>query len=199
MLHPPCPAKTRYIYCTHAYTHLIYNITSNQHTSISPMHACSQLGFFMHMCVFVMSCIFLFSLTSNPLPRFSFLSLTLPFSLSITFAYAAGWLAHWRSFAERSPPLSLSFSAFLLHRLPSNGVASLLSDSALSVRREQRREQYRQVREHMRRDDGLMQACGWSVPPRFKQVAHFTILISPLFPHLRSSCWIMEAQVPLLW
>uniref|UniRef100_A0AAY4C4W6 C-Jun-amino-terminal kinase-interacting protein 3 n=1 Tax=Denticeps clupeoides TaxID=299321 RepID=A0AAY4C4W6_9TELE len=45
-------------------------------------------------------------------------------------------------------------------------------DSALSVRREQRREQYRQVREHMRRDDSLMQACGWSVPPRFKQVLH---------------------------
>uniref|UniRef100_A0AAR2JBA6 C-Jun-amino-terminal kinase-interacting protein 3 n=1 Tax=Pygocentrus nattereri TaxID=42514 RepID=A0AAR2JBA6_PYGNA len=57
-------------------------------------------------------------------------------------------------------------------RLPSNGVASLLSDSALSARREQRREQYRQVREHMRRDDGLVQACGWSVPPRFKQVAN---------------------------
>ncbi|XP_058265818.1 C-Jun-amino-terminal kinase-interacting protein 3 isoform X12 [Hemibagrus wyckioides] len=58
---------------------------------------------------------------------------------------------------------------FFPEELPSNGVASLLSDSALSVRREQRREQYRQVREHMRRDDGLMQACGWSVPPRFKQ------------------------------
>ncbi|KAK3553136.1 hypothetical protein QTP86_031714 [Hemibagrus guttatus] len=58
---------------------------------------------------------------------------------------------------------------FFSEELPSNGVASLLSDSALSVRREQRREQYRQVREHMRRDDGLMQACGWSVPPRFKQ------------------------------
>ncbi|KAL4617884.1 C-Jun-amino-terminal kinase-interacting protein 3-like isoform X4 [Arapaima gigas] len=42
-------------------------------------------------------------------------------------------------------------------------------NSALSVRREQRREQYRQVREHMRREDGLRQACGWSVPPRFKQ------------------------------
>ncbi|XP_018590492.1 C-Jun-amino-terminal kinase-interacting protein 3 isoform X3 [Scleropages formosus] len=42
-------------------------------------------------------------------------------------------------------------------------------DSALSARREQRREQYRQVREHMRREDGLRQACGWSVPPRFKQ------------------------------
>uniref|UniRef100_A0AAQ5Y319 Mitogen-activated protein kinase 8 interacting protein 3 n=1 Tax=Amphiprion ocellaris TaxID=80972 RepID=A0AAQ5Y319_AMPOC len=43
-------------------------------------------------------------------------------------------------------------------------------DSALLARREQRREQYRQVREHMRRDDGIMQACGWSVPSRFKQV-----------------------------
>ncbi|XP_041854605.1 C-Jun-amino-terminal kinase-interacting protein 3 isoform X15 [Melanotaenia boesemani] len=42
-------------------------------------------------------------------------------------------------------------------------------DSALMARREQRREQYRQVREHMRRDDGIMQACGWSVPSRFKQ------------------------------
>ncbi|KAJ8250974.1 hypothetical protein GJAV_G00215750 [Gymnothorax javanicus] len=43
-------------------------------------------------------------------------------------------------------------------------------DSTLSVRREQRREQYRQVREHVRREDGLMQACGWSIPPRFKQI-----------------------------
>ncbi|XP_034151129.1 C-Jun-amino-terminal kinase-interacting protein 3 isoform X5 [Esox lucius] len=58
---------------------------------------------------------------------------------------------------------------FFPEELASNGVASLLSDSALSARREQRREQYRQVREHMRRDDGIMQACGWSVPPRFKQ------------------------------
>ncbi|KAJ8364213.1 hypothetical protein SKAU_G00130440 [Synaphobranchus kaupii] len=58
---------------------------------------------------------------------------------------------------------------FFPEELASNGVASLLSEGALSVRREQRREQYRQVREHMLRDDGLMQACGWSVPPRFKQ------------------------------
>uniref|UniRef100_A0AAX7SQH0 C-Jun-amino-terminal kinase-interacting protein 3 n=1 Tax=Astatotilapia calliptera TaxID=8154 RepID=A0AAX7SQH0_ASTCA len=55
-------------------------------------------------------------------------------------------------------------------RLASNGVASLLSDSAMLARREQRREQYRQVREHVRRDDGIMQTCGWSVPSRFKQV-----------------------------
>uniref|UniRef100_A0AAR2LBE9 C-Jun-amino-terminal kinase-interacting protein 3 n=1 Tax=Pygocentrus nattereri TaxID=42514 RepID=A0AAR2LBE9_PYGNA len=67
-------------------------------------------------------------------------------------------------------------------KLPSNGVASLLSDSALSARREQRREQYRQVREHMRRDDGLVQACGWSVPPRFKQV------VPPSLP-LPSTLW----------
>uniref|UniRef100_A0A8C8D7H1 C-Jun-amino-terminal kinase-interacting protein 3 n=1 Tax=Oncorhynchus tshawytscha TaxID=74940 RepID=A0A8C8D7H1_ONCTS len=59
---------------------------------------------------------------------------------------------------------------FFPEELASNGVASLISDSAVSARREQRREQYRQVREHMRRDDGIMQACGWSVPPRFKQV-----------------------------
>ncbi|XP_061087479.1 C-Jun-amino-terminal kinase-interacting protein 3-like isoform X12 [Conger conger] len=58
---------------------------------------------------------------------------------------------------------------FFPEDLASNGVASLLSEGALSVRREQRREQYRQVREHMLRDDGLVQACGWSLPPRFKQ------------------------------
>ncbi|XP_035037237.1 C-Jun-amino-terminal kinase-interacting protein 3 isoform X11 [Hippoglossus stenolepis] len=58
---------------------------------------------------------------------------------------------------------------FFPEELASNGVASLLSDSAVLARREQRREQYRQVREHMRRDDGIMQACGWSVPSRFKQ------------------------------
>uniref|UniRef100_A0A8C7IE21 C-Jun-amino-terminal kinase-interacting protein 3 n=1 Tax=Oncorhynchus kisutch TaxID=8019 RepID=A0A8C7IE21_ONCKI len=62
-------------------------------------------------------------------------------------------------------------------RLASNGVASLISDSALSARREQRREQYRQVREHMRRDDGIMQACGWSIPPRFKQVPSLIVVI----------------------
>lgn len=162
------------------------------------MHACSQLGFFMHMCVCDLELhSFSFSLTSNLLPHFSVLSLTLLRSLSITFAYATGWLAHWHSFADRSPFLSLPFSVFLFHRLPSNGVASLLSNSALSVRREQRREQYRQVREHMRRDDGLMQACGWSVPPRIKQVAPRHL--SPFFPHLCSSCWVVEALVALLW
>uniref|UniRef100_A0A668RES8 C-Jun-amino-terminal kinase-interacting protein 3 n=1 Tax=Oreochromis aureus TaxID=47969 RepID=A0A668RES8_OREAU len=45
-------------------------------------------------------------------------------------------------------------------------------DSAMLARREQRREQYRQVREHVRRDDGIMQTCGWSVPSRFKQTTN---------------------------
>ncbi|KAJ8245808.1 hypothetical protein GJAV_G00260530 [Gymnothorax javanicus] len=62
---------------------------------------------------------------------------------------------------------------FFPEELTSNSVASLLSEGALSARREQRREQYRQVREHMLRDDGLVQACGWSVPPRFKQTGSF--------------------------
>ncbi|GAA6226125.1 C-Jun-amino-terminal kinase-interacting protein 3 isoform X13 [Lates japonicus] len=61
---------------------------------------------------------------------------------------------------------------FFPEELASNGVASLLSDSAMLARREQRREQYRQVREHMRRDDGIMQACGWSVPSRLKQTTN---------------------------
>ncbi|XP_068435331.1 C-Jun-amino-terminal kinase-interacting protein 3 isoform X12 [Clinocottus analis] len=52
-------------------------------------------------------------------------------------------------------------------------------DSALLARREQRREQYRQVREHMRRDDGIMQACGWSVPSRFKQAGGVNPVLPP--------------------
>ncbi|XP_063040607.1 C-Jun-amino-terminal kinase-interacting protein 3 [Engraulis encrasicolus] len=41
--------------------------------------------------------------------------------------------------------------------------------SQLSVRREAKREQYRQVREQLSRNDNILQACGWSVPPRIKQ------------------------------
>uniref|UniRef100_A0A8C1DFY0 C-Jun-amino-terminal kinase-interacting protein 3 n=1 Tax=Cyprinus carpio carpio TaxID=630221 RepID=A0A8C1DFY0_CYPCA len=56
----------------------------------------------------------------------------------------------------------ISTSSCILEFMPED-------DSALCTRREQRREQYRQVREHMRRKDGPMQTCGWSVPPRLKQ------------------------------
>lgn len=56
------------------------------------------------------------------------------------------------------------------HRLRSNAIGSLLSDCTSSARREQKREQYRQVREHVRNDDGRLQACGWSLPAKYKQV-----------------------------
>ncbi|XP_076998356.1 C-Jun-amino-terminal kinase-interacting protein 3 isoform X4 [Tamandua tetradactyla] len=44
-------------------------------------------------------------------------------------------------------------------------------DCTSSVRREQKREQYRQVREHVRNDDGRLQACGWSLPAKYKQLS----------------------------
>ncbi|XP_048723586.1 C-Jun-amino-terminal kinase-interacting protein 3 isoform X5 [Caretta caretta] len=58
---------------------------------------------------------------------------------------------------------------FFPEELRSNTVASLLSDCTSSTRREQKREQYRQVREHVRNDDGRLQACGWSLPAKYKQ------------------------------
>lgn len=53
------------------------------------------------------------------------------------------------------------------------GLVTLLplpSDCTSSARREQKREQYRQVREHVRNDEGRLQACGWSLPAKYKQV-----------------------------
>ncbi|XP_070269407.1 C-Jun-amino-terminal kinase-interacting protein 3 isoform X9 [Myotis yumanensis] len=44
-------------------------------------------------------------------------------------------------------------------------------DCTSSARREQKREQYRQVREHVRNDDGRLQACGWSLPAKYKQLS----------------------------
>ncbi|KAM6114132.1 C-Jun-amino-terminal kinase-interacting protein 3 [Pterocles gutturalis] len=60
---------------------------------------------------------------------------------------------------------------FFPEDLRSNAVASLLSDCTSSARREQKREQYRQVREHVRNDDGRLQACGWSLPAKYKQLS----------------------------
>ncbi|MEE6497370.1 hypothetical protein FKM82_002728 [Ascaphus truei] len=44
-------------------------------------------------------------------------------------------------------------------------------DCPSTARREQKREQYRQVREHVRNDDGRLQACGWSLPAKYKQLS----------------------------
>ncbi|XP_078415201.1 C-Jun-amino-terminal kinase-interacting protein 3 isoform X5 [Cetorhinus maximus] len=46
-----------------------------------------------------------------------------------------------------------------------------LSDCTSTARRELKREQYRQVRDHVRNDDGRLQACGWSLPAKYKQLS----------------------------
>ncbi|XP_069762292.1 C-Jun-amino-terminal kinase-interacting protein 3 isoform X5 [Narcine bancroftii] len=44
-------------------------------------------------------------------------------------------------------------------------------DCTSNARRELKREQYRQVRDHVRNDDGRLQACGWSLPAKYKQLS----------------------------
>ncbi|XP_078096952.1 C-Jun-amino-terminal kinase-interacting protein 3 isoform X4 [Mustelus asterias] len=44
-------------------------------------------------------------------------------------------------------------------------------DCTSTARRELKREQYRQVRDHVRNDDGRLQACGWSLPAKYKQLS----------------------------
>lgn len=39
---------------------------------------------------------------------------------------------------------------------------------AVVSRREQKRAQYRQVKAHVEKEDGRIQACGWSLPPKHK-------------------------------
>lgn len=60
------------------------------------------------------------------------------------------------------------------HSLRSTPAFLSPSDCTSSARREQKREQYRQVREHVRNDDGRLQACGWSLPAKYKQVLRGT-------------------------
>lgn len=40
----------------------------------------------------------------------------------------------------------------------------------MASRREQKREQYRQVKAHVQKEDGRVQAFGWSLPQKYKQV-----------------------------
>ncbi|XP_066469437.1 C-Jun-amino-terminal kinase-interacting protein 4 isoform X2 [Tiliqua scincoides] len=44
------------------------------------------------------------------------------------------------------------------------------SEASLASRREQKREQYRQVKAHVQKEDGRVQAFGWSLPQKYKQV-----------------------------
>ncbi|XP_040290777.1 C-Jun-amino-terminal kinase-interacting protein 4 isoform X3 [Bufo bufo] len=42
------------------------------------------------------------------------------------------------------------------------------SEASLTSRREQKREQYRQMKAHVQKDDGRVQAFGWSLPQKYK-------------------------------
>lgn len=44
------------------------------------------------------------------------------------------------------------------------------SEASMASRREQKREQYRQVKAHVQKEDGRVQAFGWSLPQKYKQV-----------------------------
>ncbi|XP_039632118.1 C-Jun-amino-terminal kinase-interacting protein 3 isoform X3 [Polypterus senegalus] len=68
-------------------------------------------------------------------------------------------------------PTPAGFSQRRSYTMCQISTSNPFDECGLSARREQRRAQYRQVREHMRMDDELMQSCGWSLPSRFKQLS----------------------------
>ncbi|XP_043353527.1 C-Jun-amino-terminal kinase-interacting protein 4 isoform X4 [Dermochelys coriacea] len=88
------------------------------------------------------------------------------------------------------PPVNLKYNAPTSHITPSvkkrsSTLSQLPSDKSkafdflseeseanLASRREQKREQYRQVKAHVQKEDGRVQAFGWSLPQKYKQVAN---------------------------
>ncbi|XP_063312145.1 C-Jun-amino-terminal kinase-interacting protein 4 isoform X3 [Pelobates fuscus] len=46
------------------------------------------------------------------------------------------------------------------------------TDASTNSRREQKREQYRQVKAHVQKEDGRVQAFGWSLPQKYKPLAN---------------------------
>ncbi|XP_051770256.1 C-Jun-amino-terminal kinase-interacting protein 4 [Ctenopharyngodon idella] len=84
-------------------------------------------------------------------------------------------------------PVNLKYNAPTSHVVPSvkkrsSTLAQLPSDKSKAFdflneeaevesvvsRREQKRAQYRQVKDHVQKEDGRMQAYGWSLPPKYK-------------------------------
>ncbi|MEE6526355.1 hypothetical protein FKM82_026964, partial [Ascaphus truei] len=49
---------------------------------------------------------------------------------------------------------------------------SVGSEATLVSRREQKREQYRQVKAHVQKEDGRVQAFGWSLPQKYKPMTN---------------------------
>ncbi|XP_051968596.1 C-Jun-amino-terminal kinase-interacting protein 4-like isoform X2 [Xyrauchen texanus] len=93
------------------------------------------------------------------------------------------------STAAKKPdaPVNLKYNAPNLHVVPSvkqrsSTLAQLPSDKSKAFdflneeaevetvvsRREQKKAQYRQVKAHVQKEDGRLQACGWSLPPKYK-------------------------------
>ncbi|XP_040856931.1 C-Jun-amino-terminal kinase-interacting protein 4 isoform X5 [Ochotona curzoniae] len=88
------------------------------------------------------------------------------------------------------PPVNLKYNAPTSHVTPSvKRRSSTLSqlpgdkskafdflseetEASLASRREQKREQYRQVKAHVQKEDGRVQAFGWSLPQKYKQVTN---------------------------
>ncbi|XP_067403556.1 C-Jun-amino-terminal kinase-interacting protein 4 isoform X3 [Emydura macquarii macquarii] len=88
------------------------------------------------------------------------------------------------------PPVNLKYNAPTSHLTPSvkkrsSTLSQLPSDKSkafdflseeseanLASRREQKREQYRQVKAHVQKEDGRVQAFGWSLPQKYKQIAN---------------------------
>ncbi|XP_051774747.1 C-Jun-amino-terminal kinase-interacting protein 4-like isoform X3 [Erpetoichthys calabaricus] len=89
------------------------------------------------------------------------------------------------------PPVNVKFNAPTSHITPtvkkrSTTLSQLPSDkskafdflndetdgASLASRREQKRAQYRQVKAHVQKDDGRVQAYGWSLPQRYKQIVN---------------------------
>uniref|UniRef100_A0A8C8R9Y9 C-Jun-amino-terminal kinase-interacting protein 4 n=1 Tax=Pelusios castaneus TaxID=367368 RepID=A0A8C8R9Y9_9SAUR len=88
------------------------------------------------------------------------------------------------------PPVNLKYNAPTSHLTPSvkkrsSTLSQLPSDKSkafdflseeaeanLASRREQKREQYRQVKAHVQKEDGRVQAFGWSLPQKYKQVVN---------------------------
>ncbi|XP_029456515.1 C-Jun-amino-terminal kinase-interacting protein 4 isoform X2 [Rhinatrema bivittatum] len=88
------------------------------------------------------------------------------------------------------PPVNVKYNAPTSHITPSvkkrsSTLAKLPSDKSKAFdflseesetssasRREQKREQYRQVKAHVQKEDGRIQAFGWSLPQKYKQMAN---------------------------
>ncbi|XP_013374737.1 PREDICTED: C-Jun-amino-terminal kinase-interacting protein 4 isoform X8 [Chinchilla lanigera] len=88
------------------------------------------------------------------------------------------------------PPVNLKYNAPTSHVTPSvKKRSSTLSqlpgdkskafdflseetEASLASRREQKREQYRQVKAHVQKEDGRVQAFGWSLPQKYRQVTN---------------------------